>query len=209
MLSVKDFQFTYPGRKPISYPDFDLTKGENLWLKGASGSGKSTFMHMLLGLIKPQSRGVSLFGEDLFQTSNKAFSNLRKTKVGFVAQRPLFVKSLSIKQNIFIPHWSGAKLRDIFNLEESSEFLGVQDCLDQDPEQLSLGQLQRCQLLKAAAYNYSLLLLDEPSASLDDDNFKKVEELLLAMFADKNTSIIIVSHDQRMEGWGFDKKVFL
>ncbi len=144
-----------------------------------------------------------MLGETMQGLKESAGNALRKNKVAFVPQRPFFIKSLTLQENLA---WAGIPLS---GTQETTDVLGVTELLDKYPEALSLGQLQRMAIAKGVLAKKPVLLLDEPTSSLDPENAARVKEVLLPLMADSKTSVIAVSHDVGLEQWGFTKTMKL
>lgn len=203
MLQISALSHTYTGQQPIHFPDFALGFGESMWVKGQSGAGKSTLFHLIMGMLSPSQGEIRL--EDKVWNQNFKGNDIRRS-IGFVPQRPLFVNSLTIQENIYLGKMAGIKLEKELVIRELSEQLSVADCLHKFPTELSLGQLQRAQVLRALSYPYRVLLLDEPTASLDDESALKVKQVLTREGNEESRALLVISHDPRLESWKFTKE---
>ncbi len=203
MLQVSALSHTYPGQQPINFPDFTLGFGESMWVKGQSGAGKSTLFHLIMGMLSP-SKGKICLGDKVWM-QNFTGNDIRRT-IGFVPQRPLFVNSLTIKENIYLGEMAGIRLEQEMVIKELAEQLRVADCLSKFPTELSIGQLQRSQVLRALSYPYRVLLLDEPTASLDDESALNVQEVLKRESNEETRALLVISHDPRLASWKFTKE---
>jgi len=180
---------------------FDLYPGEVVALLGPSGSGKSTLL-TILGLINPPSTGsIQIGGEDVIVDGVAvANSNLiRRRKLGFVFQRSNLIPFLTAEENVRI----ALELDDVPRREarrrtrEIMETLGVGDRGEHFPSKLSGGQQQRVAIARALVHEPSLLLADEPTASLDKELGRRVMGLLREAAEERGAAVLVVTHDHR------------
>ncbi|MDG1880706.1 MAG: ATP-binding cassette domain-containing protein [Schleiferiaceae bacterium] len=180
----------------ITFPGISIPKGELLLLKGNSGKGKSTFLHSIAGLV-PLLRGyIKIEGHGEI-SKNIVPKNWRKNAVTIIPQRPLFWQSLTVKENIKLGEWS--KGIESENSEYILEKLGIADLSKKAVNKLSLGQQQRLSVARALLSKVPLVLADEPTAALDEEN----TSILLKLFKEHQTetrcSILVSSHDNRLD----------
>lgn len=180
----------------ITFPGISIPKGELLLLKGNSGKGKSTFLHSIAGLV-PLLRGyIKIEGHGEI-SKNIVPKNWRKNAVTIIPQRPLFWQSLTVKENIKLGEWS--KGIESENSEYILEKLGIADLSKKSVNKLSLGQQQRLSVARALLSKVPLVLADEPTAALDEEN----TSILLKLFKEHQTetrcSILVSSHDNRLD----------
>ncbi|EBA03847.1 MAG: ABC transporter ATP-binding protein [Paracoccaceae bacterium] len=177
--------------------DLTLSTGESMALTGESGSGKSTLLHILAGLQEPTSGSVSILGTEVTSLSERAKSNLRKTHIGLIFQQFNLVPSLNVSQNISFQ----SRLNGQFDVEWQEYLLNQLDLSAQKdvfPETLSGGQQQRVAIGRALAAKPSLLLADEPTGNLDEENSEKVLGLMLSLIKDSGSSLLMVTHSRRL-----------
>ena len=177
--------------------DLTLSTGESMALTGESGSGKSTLLHILAGLQEPTSGSVSILGTEVTSLSERAKSNFRKTHIGLIFQQFNLVPSLNVSQNISFQ----SRLNGQFDVEWQEYLLNQLDLSAQKdvfPETLSGGQQQRVAIGRALAAKPSLLLADEPTGNLDEENSEKVLGLMLSLIKDSGSSLLMVTHSRRL-----------
>ncbi|MHB1278987.1 MAG: ABC transporter ATP-binding protein [Bacteroidia bacterium] len=198
MIQSYSLHFSYPRGPEFHFPAFSLEKGESLLVLGASGSGKSTWLQLLSGLREPQNGDVRIGDKALFAMNKSERDRFRARHIGFIFQEHSFIPSLNAWENIQLPFSHGIsfpKERAI----ELAEQLGLAALLKKRPQQLSQGERQRLSVLRAVLPQPDLILADEPSSSLDDTNCEKLIELLKTQCHHAGSSLIVVTHDQRIK----------
>ena len=176
--------------KPLS---LSLEPGRVTVLMGRSGSGKTTLLHMLSGLLTPDSGKIHLDGTDLYSLPDPALSRLRNEKIAVIPQGRSTVDSLTVLENILLP---GMLLRQ--NREKQAEkwmeALGISQLASAMPRELSGGELRRAAIARSLAQDSPVILADEPTGDLDDENTKLVLSLLQAA-AKEGKTVFLVTHE--------------
>jgi putative ABC transport system ATP-binding protein len=197
MLSVKNLKFQYDSTTKFEVPDIHLAAGEELLIIGKSGSGKTTVLNILGGLLKPQQGEVKLGDTVLSALQGANLDKFRGKNIGIVFQKPHILSPLTVEENL--------KLANFFvgekggqNLDLLKE-LGIYDKRKSKVTTLSEGEAQRVSIARALANHPKLILADEPTASLDDANAAIVVKLLQDQAKKFNAVLIIVTHDQRVK----------
>jgi len=170
-----------------------LDRGQTLALTGESGSGKSTFLHLIAGLDRPSSGKISLNGRDLSQAKDRDLARMRREEIGLIFQQFNLIPSLTLAQNLAFQARLAGKQDEAW-LDHLADTLGLSDLLGRYPEQLSGGQQQRVAIGRALAAKPGLILADEPTGNLDEENAQRVMELLLALVADSGAALLLVTH---------------
>jgi Predicted ABC-type transport system involved in lysophospholipase L1 biosynthesis, ATPase component len=177
---------------------FEVATGEVVAVVGASGSGKSTLLSLLAGLDTPGSGRVELDGEPISELDEDGRARVRGDKVGFVFQNFQLLPSLTALENVMLP----LELRGDGDAEgparEMLRKVGLGARLGHYPKQLSGGEQQRVALARAFVTGPSLLFADEPTGNLDTATGQAVIDLLFAMNADAGTTLVLVTHDDRL-----------
>lgn len=181
--------------------DVNLTveNGESVAIVGASGSGKSTLLGILAGLDLPSSGEMYFYGRPFHQLDEEQRAAVRRNEVGFIFQQFLLVPSLTALENVMLP----AELSDDPALRSQAEEaakawlekVGLGHRLSHFPNQLSGGEQQRVAIARAFITKPKLLFADEPSANLDADNGKRIEDLLFELNQSVGTTLILVTHN--------------
>ncbi|MFK4595856.1 ABC transporter ATP-binding protein [Streptomyces pristinaespiralis] len=186
--------------------DLLVKEGELMALVGASGSGKSTLMNILAGLDVPSAGAARVAGCDLLAMDAKARLRYRREVVGFVWQQTArnLLPYLTAAQNVALPMQlrggGGGKKRKAERVRELLSMLGVDDCRDRRPHQMSGGQQQRTAIAVALANSPAVLLADEPTGELDSATGEQVFAAFRRANEELGTTIVIVTHDQAVAG---------
>ena len=186
--------------------DLELARGELVALVGASGAGKSTFLHILGLLESPTSGEVLIEGRSAWTLPVTQRAALRNTKLGFVFQFYHLLSELDAVENVLLPamilHGRGAYLDKKKALRERARALlvkfGLEHRLEHRPSQLSGGERQRVALARALFLDPPIVIADEPTGNLDSATGEKVLELLLAEQRERNLTLLLVTHDERI-----------
>ncbi|ARB41456.1 MULTISPECIES: ABC transporter ATP-binding protein [Mammaliicoccus] len=185
----------------VKSTNFKLEKGELVAIIGPSGSGKSTLLTMAGALQLPSEGTVSLNGQNINQFNEKQLSKLRLKEIGFILQTSNLIPFLTVQQQFELLK---KVKKDVMNEEEHTRLLkqlGLDKILSQLPSEISGGQKQRVAIAKALYTNPSVILADEPTASLDTENAIEVMEILRRETKELNKLCIIVTHDQRLTSY--------
>ncbi|MEK1368943.1 ABC transporter ATP-binding protein [Limosilactobacillus fermentum] len=203
MISFKDVNKIYQvGDQEVhalSQASFTLEKGKLTIILGPSGSGKSTLLNILGGMDRPTNGTIDFDGEQVAQLSDTGLTNYRRQKVGFVFQFYNLIPSLTALENVAI----AAKLNGNDAQSESYlERVGLRHRLNNFPNQLSGGEMQRVSIARALAKKPQLLLCDEPTGALDSKTSLKIMALLQQAAQNPNTSVVMVTHNPTFEQYG-------
>jgi len=198
MILTKDVEFNYDNQIFFKFQDIDLKSNENLLIIGNSGVGKTTLMHLLAGLLKSNSGSIKLFDQELSQLSSHQLDRFRKKNIGIVFQRPHFVNSLTVKENLQLAQYIANK-KDNNRIDSILKNLNIFDKSNKKTNQLSQGEKQRASIALAIVNSPKLILADEPTSSLDDANCSKVIELLKKQATDFGAQLIVITHDSRVK----------
>ncbi|MFT3901949.1 MAG: ATP-binding cassette domain-containing protein [Niabella sp.] len=198
MLQTNNIQFSYPALH-FRFPDIRCLSDDILLVTGSSGKGKTTLLHLLAGLLRPKSGNIYIDETDIAVLHAGALDKFRGQKIGIIFQQAHFVASLSVMDNLLLaPCLAGIKP----NKSRAKDLLAQLDIAEQankKPSLLSQGQLQRASIARALMNNPVLVLADEPTSSLDDENCHKVAMLLKEQARMANAALVIVTHDQRLK----------
>lgn len=210
ILECQQLTKEYGHFKALNGVSLQFEKGGHYAIQGASGSGKSTLLYLLGGLDRPSSGSITYAGKKLEGLSDTALANYRNKVVGFVFQFHFLLPSMTCADNIRLPARLAGKLaRDLEDrMKALAERLGVGSCLAKYPYQLSGGEQQRINLIRAVLMRPGLLLCDEPTGNLDSANTKLVTELLHELSRESGSTLIVVTHDLSV-AQAFQNQIFL
>jgi putative ABC transport system ATP-binding protein len=177
--------------------------GELSLLLGPSGSGKTTLLLLISGLLKPTEGTVSLFGRNVNEYTQKALQQVRATKIGFIFQTFLLIDSLTVRENVELIMEFGdiAKIKARQSSKMLLDQFHVGHLIHKYPSEISQGQKQRVAVVRAIANDPSLIIADEPTASLESKQGFDIIQLLHTYAKEHNKTIIIASHDSRISGF--------
>jgi ABC-type lipoprotein export system ATPase subunit len=186
----------YGDRSVLEGLTLDFHRGVFTGLVGRSGSGKTTVLHLLAGLERPDSGGVVVAGEQLRDLDRAALAGLRRREVALVTQEPGLIPYLTALENVEL----GMRLRsgDVPRSSQAEEALvavGLAERLGQRAANLSAGERERVAIARALASDASVLLVDEPTARLDEENARAVGALLAAAAHERGLAVVCATHD--------------
>lgn len=199
MLKTKSVHFSYTSTVSFQFPDMYCNAGETLLITGASGTGKTTLLHLLGGLLIPESGAVYINDIDIAKLGSGKSDTFRGRHIGIIFQQPHFVASLSVKENLLLASYLANQKLKANRADELLHQLGIAEQQNKKTYNLSQGQQQRVSIARALMNNPALILADEPTSSLDDENCIKVAELLGHQAKQANAALVIVTHDQRLK----------
>lgn len=180
--------------------DLTVDRGEMVAVVGASGAGKSTFLHVLGALERPDAGEVRLGGESVAGASDGALAELRNRSVGFVFQFHHLLKEFSALENVMMPlriagqPLGAARARAALLLDR----VGLTSRSSHRPSELSGGEQQRVAVARALAAEAPLLLADEPSGNLDHANAERLHDLLAELTAEMRLGVVVVTHNRSL-----------
>lgn len=178
--------------------NLSIVQGQSTAIIGKSGSGKSTLLHIAGGLDSPTEGKVICSGTDFATLDDKRRSVLRNRHIGFIFQANLLLEDFSALENVMAPALiSGVKARECKDRAvELLERLGLADRMDHVPGKLSGGEKQRVAICRALMNRPEVILADEPTGALDEENAFEVENLLLDLVREEGRSLLLVTHNQ-------------
>ena len=198
MIKTKGVEFNYDNQVFFKFQDINLKSSENLLIIGSSGIGKTTLLHLLAGLLESSSGSIKLFEKELSELSSHQLDRFRKNNIGIVFQRPHFINSLTVKENLELAQYIANK-KDIKRIENILKNLNIFDKSNKKTNQLSQGEKQRASIALAIVNSPKLILADEPTSSLDDVNCDNVIKLLKKQAIDFGAQLIVITHDSRLK----------
>ncbi|RFS14073.1 ABC transporter ATP-binding protein [Emticicia sp. C21] len=208
MLTVSDLTFSYNNQKKFSFPSFSCAERETLLILGNSGTGKTTFLHLLALLLQPESGSIQINNQEFAHLSPREATKMRAIHLGIIYQKSHFVSSLSVLDNLLLANYLADKNQSKEQAIKLAKSLGFYELLDKKTTLLSGGEQQRVSIARALMNNPEVILADEPTSNLDDENCEKVINLLENQSKNIGASLVIVTHDQRLKD-KFSNKIIL
>jgi len=190
--------------------DLELSRGDQVAILGESGSGKSTFLHIAGSLDQPTSGSVSLFDQTINEIPDKDLAEFRSEQIGFVFQQHHLLPQLTALENVLVPTLAagGASPASLESAKTLLDAVGLKDRMDHRPALLSGGECQRVAVARALINEPTLILADEPTGSLDEENAAMIGKLLLEIEPVNPAILICVTHSQSLAAQ-FPRKIQL
>lgn len=195
---IKSFKDGDQTIEAVKNTSITFNKGECIAIIGPSGSGKSTFLTIAGALQTPTEGDVKINGQSISGMNSKELANLRLNEIGFILQASNLVPFLSVKQQFQLLKKSKKDVMADSELDELFDKLSLKKVKEQLPSEISGGQKQRVAIAKSLYTNPSIILADEPTASLDTENALKVMQILKEETEQRMKTCIIVTHDERL-----------
>ena len=179
----------------LDVPEFALEERQQLVLRGASGTGKTTFLNCIAGILRPDNGSVLLNGIDMAAASEGRRDQLRAQTIGYIFQTFNLLQGYTCLENVLLGMSFGRGANRAF-ARELLERVGLGDRLEYRPGQLSVGQQQRVAVARSLANQPQLVLADEPTGNLDPKNAREAIKLIREICRESGAALLIVSHDQ-------------
>ena len=208
MISTSQLSYSYPGQPAMVFPDINCRPGEHALLLGRSGVGKTTLLHLLGGILSPVMGEIMVGEVALHKLRGKKLDQFRGSHIGLIFQKPHFIKSVSALENLLLAQTLSGSALNKSHAIQLMERLSIAAKANRKTYSLSTGEQQRLAIARALINKPDIILADEPSSSLDDDNCFKMITLLQQVANENNANLIIVTHDSRIKDL-FDKKIYL
>jgi putative ABC transport system ATP-binding protein len=208
IIRVRDLRKVYKTGKvsveALRGVNLDVPKGEFLSIVGPSGSGKSTLFHIVGGLTPPTDGEVVVGGVDVAKVSDAKRTELRRTSVSFVFQKFNLLPNLTARDNIRTALYIAGRRMDRFEdeLRNVLQLLGIENRLEQRPNEMSGGEQQRVAIARALATAPAILLADEPTGNLDSANSLAVLHLLRDLNERLGQTILMITHNTEAAAFG-------
>ena len=210
MLQARGIKKSYGNLQILKGVDLDVERGEIITIIGASGAGKSTFLHIIGTLDHPAHGTVRLNNVDIHTLSSKKLSAFRNEQIGFIFQFHHLLPEFTSLENICIPAFiAGKSKKDAENKAfELLEILGLSDRANHKPNELSGGEQQRVAVARALVNDPAIILADEPSGNLDSNNAENLHHLFVNLRDTLNQTFVIVTHNENLANLA-DRKVLM
>lgn len=178
--------------------DFFVEKGQFVAVIGPSGSGKSTFLTLAGGLQTPTNGEVKINDQAFSKENEKVRSKIRFSEIGFILQASNLVPFLTVEKQLRLVDKVKKEKTDVDKVNQLLTELGIEQLKKKYPDEISGGERQRVAIARALYNDPSIILADEPTASLDSDRAFEVVKILARETKEKNKATIMVTHDQRL-----------
>ncbi len=209
VLRTENLTVKYSSDSPVLiFPNVTINAGEKVLLLGNSGSGKTSFLSVIAGLLQPTTGQVRIQSEDIYAMTTGQRDRLRGKAFGFIFQTLHLLPSLTIEQNILLAADMAGIKPPTGRLHHLLLSLGLKDKAQCKPSELSQGQQQRAAMARAIFNSPALIIADEPTSSLDDKNADIVMILLEQQALESGCALLVATHDHRIKG-RFDKIIDL
>lgn len=199
MIKTHNLSFSYSLENTFNFPDFTCLPKETILITGKSGVGKTTLLHLLAGLQKPHSGSIFIDETDIVTLKDKSLDNFRGKNIGMILQQSHFLSSLTVLENLEMIAWINTGKKQTSKIEEILCKLDIENQKNKLTSNLSVGQQQRVSIARALLNEPKLILADEPTSNLDDENAALVANLLASLSQDFNASLLLVTHDSRLK----------
>jgi putative ABC transport system ATP-binding protein len=197
LMSVTNVSLSYGTTTALNGVSLHLPPGEILAMTGRSGSGKSSLLYCMAGILRPTEGDVFYGGTSLNELDDDALSSLRRTEFGFVFQFGELVPELSLWENISLPlalNKVGRKERHE-KVTAIAERLGIAGCAGKRPGEVSGGQAQRAAVARALVHSPNIVFADEPTGSLDSENSEAVLQEFIFLARGTGAAVVLVTHE--------------
>lgn len=203
ILQIRDLHFQYPASDfKIEISDIKITQGSKIAISGKSGSGKTTLIHLISGILKPQSGEILFYDKSITDMNDKEIRKHRISNIGFIFQEFELLEYLNVMDNLILPYKINkslvvdSEIKD--KAKEIANRIGIGNKLDQHPKQLSGGERQRLAIARALITSPSLIIADEPTGNLDEKTSNIVMDEITDQVSYTNSTLIMISHNNEL-----------
>ena len=212
MLAIQALRKSYPNPEGgvshiVDIPHFSLASGEQIALRGESGSGKTTFLHLIAGILSPDTGVILVDGVNMASLNEPGRDRLRAAKLGYIFQTFNLLQGFTVLENVMLGMAFGSGI-DRAHAKAVLERVGLGQRLHHFPRQLSTGQQQRVAVARALAHRPKLVLADEPTGNLDRRHAAESLALIRETCREERAALLLVSHDEAVLGEFGDVRTF-
>jgi len=202
MIQANNIYKSFGEVKVLNNVSFEVTQGEVVAIMGKSGKGKSTLLHIVGTLEKPDKGKVLFEGQDLGKLSSNKLSDFRNQSLGFIFQFHHLLPEFNAVENVCIPAFISNKPKAATEkrAKELLDYLGLSHRLTHKPKELSGGEQQRIAFARALINQPKLILADEPTGNLDERSANELHDLILKFRSEFNLTFILVTHNPNLAG---------
>ena len=199
LVSLRDVRAAYAGKTALALDQFDVAPGAHTLVLGPSGCGKTTLLNLIAGVILPHAGSVEVEGNNIAQMSASQRDQFRGRRIGLVMQRLHLIGALTVAANLELAQTLAGLAKDRVRIDSVLAALDIAGKRDRRPRTLSQGEAQRVAIARAVINRPALILADEPTAALDDDNANAALDLLFAQASGHGATLIVATHDARIK----------
>lgn len=203
ILQIRDLHFQYPASDfKIEISDIKITQGSKIAISGKSGSGKTTLIHLISGILKPQSGEILFYDKSITDMNDKEIRKHRISNIGFIFQEFELLEYLNVMDNLILPYKINkslvldSEIKD--KAKEIANRIGIGNKLDKHPKQLSGGERQRLAIARALITSPPLIIADEPTGNLDEKTSNIVMDEITDQVSYTDSTLIMISHNNEL-----------
>jgi len=208
VIEIKNLTYQYQNQTTLEFPDVLLEADQSCLVLGNSGVGKTTFLHLVGGLMRPKTGTIDIDGKDITKMSGRKLDLYRGQQIGIIFQKNHFVSALSVIDNMLLAQKLAGSHTDKNFCLRLLDQLNIKQYGQKLCSSLSEGEKQRVSIARSLVNKPALVLADEPTSALDDENCTAVIQLLKQQTEEIDASLIIVTHDNRLKEF-VDKRIVL
>ena len=198
MLQTENLAYSYDNKEWIEFPDIHCESDSSHLVLGQSGTGKTTFLHLIGGLLQSKKGKIVVKDTDITRLTGTTLDKFRGDHIGIVFQQAHFINSVSVLDNLLIAQKFAGQSTDKALAKSFLDRLNIGEKANRLPKHLSQGEKQRVVIARALINKPTIILADEPTSALDDANCEEVVKLLEQTAKEVNATLIIVTHDNRL-----------
>ena len=198
MLAIRNLRHAYGDRAVLSIDDWSVAQGEASLVLGPSGSGKSTLLAIVAGLLTPSNGRVEVAGTEVTALAPRERDRFRALNVGIVLQRLHLIGVIGVRDNLRTARRLAGLGEDAALIDGTLAALGAGHLASRRAASLSVGEAQRVAIARALVNRPKVILADEPTAALDDDNCERAVSLLVGQAAACGATLLVATHDRRV-----------
>lgn len=198
MLETNALSYSYDNSEWIDFPDIQCAADTSHLILGQSGTGKTTFLHLIGGLLESKKGNIIVNGTDITKLKGQELDKFRGDNIGIVFQQAHFINAISVKENLMIAQRLAGKPIKEKDIHDILGTLNIEHKANNYPKHLSQGEKQRVVIARALINKPAVILADEPTSALDDHNCVEVIKLLEHTAKEVDAALIIVTHDNRL-----------
>lgn len=199
ILNIENLSLAYGAKKVLDDFNLALEQGSHVAVLGPSGSGKTTLIHLICGLLSPDSGRITVGGAVMTGVAQARRDALRRANIGVVFQTLRLVSALTVRANLALAQKLAGRPRNDTEIGMLLDRLGISSLAHAKPARLSQGEAQRAAVARALIAKPRLLIADEPTSALDDGNAEAVARLLIENADAHGSSLLVATHDARLK----------